>query len=134
MSYPIMAYYMDLAIEHAKKAVSQNEVPVGAVLVDLNNHKVLSARHNETFIQNNQLKHAEILVIEEACKLKTSRYLIDTAIYVTLEPCAMCAVAISESRIKKIFFGAYDEKKGAIESGIRIFSNKNYFLVWKLAE
>ena len=67
-------------------------------------------------------------MIQEACKVKKSRYLTDTAIYVTLEPCAMCAAAISEARINKIYFGAYDEKKGAIENGIRIFRNNNYFV------
>ena len=119
--------YMELAIEHAKKAASLNEVPVGAVLVDEKNQEVLSFRHNEIVSQNNCLNHAEILVIEEACKLKKSRYLNDTVIYVTLEPCTMCAAAISEARVKRIYFGAYDEKKGAIENGIRIFRNKNYF-------
>ena len=119
--------YMELAIEHAKKAALLNEVPIGAALVDEKNQKVLSVRHNEIFRQNNPLNHAEILVINEACKLKKNRYLVDTAIYVTLEPCAMCAVAISNARIKKIYFGAYDEKIGAIENGARIFQNKNYF-------
>ena len=115
--------YMELAIEYAKKAASLNEVPVGAVLVDEKSQKILSLRHNEIVNQNNPLKHAEILVIEESCKIKKSRYLNDTVIYVTLEPCAMCAAAISEARIKKIYFGCYDETKGAIENGIRIFSN-----------
>ena len=119
--------YMELAMEYAKKAASLNEVPVGAVLVDEKSQKILSLRHNEIVNQNNPLKHAEILVIEESCKIKKSRYLNDTVIYVTLEPCAMCAAAISEARIKKIYFGSYDEKKGSIESGIRIFTNKNYF-------
>ena len=119
--------YMELAIEYAKKAASLNEVPVGAVLVDEKSQKILSLRHNEIVNQNNPLKHAEILVIEESCKIKKSRYLNDTVIYVTLEPCAMCAAAISEARIKKIYFGSYDEKKGAIENGIRIFSNNSYF-------
>ena len=119
--------YMELAIEYAKKAASLNEVPVGAVLVDEKSQKILSLRHNEIVNQNNPLKHAEILVIEESCKIKKSRYLNDTVMYVTLEPCAMCAAAISEARIKKIYFGSYDEKKGAIENGIRIFSSNNYF-------
>ncbi len=119
--------YMELAIEYAKKAASLNEVPVGAVLVDEKSQKILSLRHNEIVNQNNPLKHAEILVIEESCKIKKSRYLNDTVIYVTLEPCAMCAAAISEARIKKIYFGCYDETKGAIENGIRIFSNNSYF-------
>ena len=119
--------YMELAIQHAKKAALFNEVPVGAVLIYEKNQEVLSVRHNETQAQNNPLKHAEILVIEEAYKLKKCRYLDKAIIYVTLEPCAMCAAAISEARIKKLYFGAYDEKKGAIENGIRIFSNNNYF-------
>ena len=119
--------YMELAIEYAKKAALLNEVPIGAALVDEKNQKLLSIRHNEIVMQNNPLNHAEILVIEEVCKFKKSRYLGDTVIYVTLEPCAMCASAISEARIKKIYFGAYDEKKGAIENGVRIFQNKNYF-------
>ena len=119
--------YMELAIENAIKASSLNEVPVGAVLVEEKNQKILSIRHNETIAQNNPLKHAEILVIEDACKLKKSKFLLDTVIYVTLEPCLMCAAAISEARIKKIYFGAYDEKKGSIENGIRIFNNKKYF-------
>ena len=119
--------YMELAIEHAKKAALLNEVPIGAVLVDEINQEILSLRHNEIVSKKNPLNHAEILVIEEACKLKKTRYLINTVIYVTLEPCAMCAAAISEARINRIYFGAYDEKKGAIENGIRIFRNKYYF-------
>ena len=119
--------YMELAIEHAKKAALLNEIPVGAILVDYKNQEILSLRHNEIVNTNYPLNHAEILVIKEACKLKKCRYLVNTVIYVTLEPCFMCAAAISEARIKTIYFGAYDEKKGAIENGIRIFSNKNYF-------
>tara|TARA_Y100000588_G_C13596524_1_gene645175 strand:- start:55 stop:513 length:459 start_codon:yes stop_codon:yes gene_type:complete len=119
--------YMNLAIKSAKMAALINEVPIGAVLVDIKKKKILSTRHNEIFAQNNPLRHAEILVIEEACKLKKSRYLIDTALYVTLEPCVMCAAAISEARIKKIYFGAYDEKKGGLDNNIRIFNNRSYF-------
>lgn len=119
--------YMDLAIKQAKRAATLNEVPIGAVLLDYRSKELLSARHNETVIQTNPLKHAEILVIEDACKLKKSRYLVNTIIFVTLEPCAMCAAAISEARIAKIYFGAYDEKKGAIENGPRIYNQENYF-------
>ena len=121
--------YMDLAIKQAKRAATLNEVPIGAVLLDYRSKELLSARHNETVIQTNPLKHAEILVIEDACKLKKSRYLVNTIIFVTLEPCAMCAAAISEARIAKIYFGAYDEKKGAIENGPRIYNQENYSLV-----
>ena len=121
-------YYMDLAIENAKKAFETNEVPVGAILVDNTTNKILASFHNEIVKQNNPIKHAEILVIEEGCKMKNSRYLDHTSIYITLEPCLMCASAISEARIGKLYFGAYDEKKGAIESVMSIYNNKNIFV------
>ena len=119
--------YMDLAIKHAKKGLLSNEVPIAAVLIDEEKQEILSLRCNEVISHNNPLNHAEILVLKDGCKIRKSRYLENTSIYITLEPCAMCAAAISEARIKKIYFGAYDEKKGAIENGIRIFSNKSYF-------
>ena len=119
--------YMDFAIEQAKMAEILDEVPVGAVLINENNGQIISASHNEVLKENNAIKHAEIVVIEKACKIRDSKYLFDTSIYITLEPCFMCAAALSEVRVKKIYFGAYDEKKGAIENGIRIFSNKNYY-------
>ena len=121
-------YYMDLAIEQAKKGLKNNEVPIGAVLVDDREKNILSSFHNEIIKQNNPTKHAEMLVIEEGCKLKNSRYLYHTSIYITLEPCAMCASAISEARIGKLYFGAYDEKKGAIESIMNIYNYNNFFI------
>ena len=120
-------HYMELALEYARKALLVNEVPVGAVLINANNKELVAARHNESISKKNPLNHAELLVIKDACKIKNSRYLNDMIIFITLEPCAMCAAAISEARIKKLYFGAYDEKKGSIENNIRIFSNKNYF-------
>ena len=121
-------YYMDLAIEQAKKGLKNNEVPIGAVLVDDREKNILASFHNEVIKQNKPTKHAEMLVIEEGCKLKNSRYLYHTSIYITLEPCAMCAYAISEARIGKLYFGAYDEKKGAIESIINIYNYNNFFI------
>ena len=121
-------YYMDLAIENAKKAFETNEVPVGAILVDNTTNKILASFHNEIVKQNNPIKHAEILVIEEGCKMKNSRYLDHTSIYITLEPCLMCASAISEARIGKLYFGAKNKKKGAIESVMSIYNNKNIFV------
>tara|TARA_Y100000590_G_scaffold452516_1_gene595829 strand:- start:2913 stop:3377 length:465 start_codon:yes stop_codon:yes gene_type:complete len=119
--------YIDFAIQIAQKGENLKEVPVGAVIVDEKHQKIISARHNEIVLENNPLKHAEMLVINDACKIMKTRYLNNLTIYVTLEPCLMCAAAISEARIKKLYFGAYDEKKGAIENGIRFFTNKNYF-------
>ena len=69
-----------------------------------------------------------INLIEKACKKKEAKYLLNTSIFVTLEPCAMCAAAISEVRIDKIYFGAYDEKKGSLESIMKIYNTKNYFV------
>ena len=120
--------YMELAIKYAKKGALLGEIPIGAVLIDENNQKIYSTRHNEIVTQNNPLKHAEILAIDETCKVKNTRYLVDMVMYVTLEPCVMCAAAISYARIKKIYFGAYDEKNGAIEHGLRFFSKKNSFV------
>ena len=119
--------YMELAIEKAKNAILVNEVPIAAIIVDEIDNRILSLRHNETISLQNPLNHAEILAIQEACQIKQSKFLTNSVIYTTLEPCMMCAAAISEARIKKIYFGAYDEKKGAIENGIRIFNNYNYF-------
>ena len=121
-------YYMDLAIEQAKKGLKINEVPIGAILVDDVKNNIIAAFHNEVVKQNNPIKHAEILVIDRACKIKNSRYLDHTSIFITLEPCAMCASAISEARIEKLYFGAYDEKRGAIESTMNIFNKKNYYI------
>ena len=120
-------YYMELAIQEANKSYLSNEVPVGAVLVDNIDNSVICASHNKMIYMKNSIMHAEINLIYNACKKKNSKYLTDTSIFVTLEPCAMCAAAISEVRIAKIYFGAYDDKKGSLESSFNIFSNKNYF-------
>lgn len=118
---------MELAIKFAKKAELLNEIPIGAVLVDEKNQELLAARHNEINTGNNPLNHAEILVIQDGCKIKKSKYLLDTVIYTTLEPCMMCAAAISEAKINKVYFGAYDEGKGEIENNFRLFNKKKYF-------
>jgi len=119
---------MDKAIEQANKALLLNEIPVGAVLVDNNNQKIIASDHNLISNLKNATFHAELIVINKACKKKKKKYLSDTTLFVTLEPCAMCAAAISEVRIKRIYFGAYDEKKGSLESIMRIYSKKHYFV------
>ena len=119
---------MDLAKKEAKKAYLLNEVPVGAILVDNATNLPISSAYNEAIKQKNSTKHAEMILIDKACKVKQSKYLINTSIFITLEPCAMCAAAISEVRIDKIYFGAYDEKKGSLESIMKIYNNKNYYV------
>ena len=119
---------MDLAKKEAKKAYLLNEIPVGAILVDNTTNLLISSAHNEIIRQKNSTKHAEMILIEKACKIKQTKYLVNTSIFITLEPCAMCAAAISEVRINKIYFGAYDEKKGSLESIMKIYNTKNYFV------
>lgn len=119
---------MNKAIDQANKALLLDEVPVGAVLVDNNSSKILSSKHNLMNLDNNSISHAEILLINDVCKKNNSRYLQDTSIFITLEPCAMCSAAISEARIKRIYFGAFDQKKGSLESIMNIYNKKNFFI------
>ena len=121
-------YFMNIAKEEAKKAYSLDEVPIGAVLVDNNDNSIICSSHNEVNTQNNSIKHAEIILIENACILKKTKILNDTSIFVTLEPCTMCAAAISEAQIKRIYFGAYDDQKGSLESVMKIYNKKGFFV------
>ncbi|WP_264688504.1 nucleoside deaminase [Wolbachia endosymbiont (group A) of Sympetrum striolatum] len=107
---------MELAIEQAKLAQKNDEVPIGAVIVSGSN--VVSSAHN---ISNDPTAHAEMLSIKQACELLSTSTLYDSDIYVTLEPCPMCAQAISFARIKRLYFGAYNPKGGGIENGAKIF-------------
>lgn len=110
------------ALREAKKAEKENEVPIGCVLVK--NSKIISRAHNQTIKKNDPIAHAEILAIRKAAR-KTKNYrLINCLMYVTVEPCPMCAGAAVWARIKKIIFGVYDEKSGACGSVINIVNNK----------
>lgn len=115
-------HFMKIALNEAKKAYKINEVPVGAVIVKDN--KVISKGYNRREIDNISINHAEIIAIKKACKKLNSWRLEDCKMYVTLEPCSMCAGAIIQSRIKKIYFGTIDEKAGAAGSVINLFENK----------
>ncbi|QOD38800.1 nucleoside deaminase [Candidatus Wolbachia massiliensis] len=106
---------MELAIEQAKLAQKNNEVPIGAVIVSGSN--IISSAHNTS---NDPTAHAEMLAIRQACKLLSTPTLYDTDMYVTLEPCPMCAQAISFARVKRLYFGAYNPKGGGIENGAKI--------------
>ena len=121
-------YFMSLAYKEAEKGYLLNEVPVGAILVDNATNSVISSAYNQVIKHKNSTKHAEMLLIEMGCKKKDSKYLVNTSIFVTLEPCAMCAAAISEVKIDRIYFGAYDEKNGSLESIMKIYNNKNYYV------
>jgi len=121
----MMNFYMQEALKLAVKAARQGEVPVGAVVVDAVEKKIIAEGFNCCEAKATPLKHAEMIAIDEACKKKNSKSLNDCHIYVTLEPCAMCAAAISYARLSRIYYGAADKKFGAIENGVRIFNSKS---------
>ncbi|BAQ16425.1 nucleoside deaminase [Methyloceanibacter caenitepidi] len=112
---------MDLALDEARAAADRGEVPVGAVVVDTNG-SVLAQAGNRTLELRDPTAHAEILALRAAASALRSERLIDCDLYVTLEPCAMCAGAISFARVRRLYFGASDPKGGAVEHGPRFFS------------
>ena len=107
-------YFMEIAISEACKSLEYNDVPVGAIVVM--GDEVISAAHNEREKKSNAIYHAEMLAISRACEKLNNWRLNDASIYVTLEPCPMCAGAIVQSRIKRLIFGACDLKMGACGS------------------
>ena len=113
--------YMDIALAEARLAAARGETPVGAVIVE--NGKILAQNGNRTRELSDPTAHAEVLVIREACALLGSERLPSLDLYVTLEPCPMCAMAISSARIARVYYGAPDPKSGGIEQGPRIFSH-----------
>ncbi len=115
--------FMPEALAQAYKAFNIKEVPVGAVIVDRNSRIILTKAHNMVESTLNPTHHAEIIAINQACALLNCKYLYGYEIYISLEPCVMCAAALSYVKIDRIFFGAYDKKFGAIENGIRFFNN-----------
>lgn len=110
--------WMQVALRQAQMAFEQGEVPIGAVIV--HNGQVIAAAHNEREQNNDPTAHAEILVIQRAAKVLESWRLMDTTLYVTLEPCPMCAGAIMQSRIKQLVYGAMDIKGGATGSVMNV--------------
>ena len=113
---------MSLAIKEAIKARNKNEVPVGAIIVD-GCGNVIAKAHNLVETRNDPTCHAEKLVIEKALKITGERFLNDCDIWVTLEPCVMCAGLIKQTRIRRLYYGAEDKKGGAIDNGVRVFSD-----------
>ncbi len=116
--------FMEIALKEARFAGDRDEVPVGAVIVDKNNN-ILASNGNRIIELSDPTAHAEILCIREASKKVKNERLADCTIFSSLEPCIMCATAISYARIKKLFFGAYDYKTGAVESGIKYFETSS---------
>lgn len=114
--------YMTLAIDEARAAAERGEVPVGAIIVEAGSGDVLSCAGNRVEELGDPTAHAEILAIRAAAEIRDEPRLPDCDLYVTLEPCAMCAGAISMARLRRLSFGAYDAKGGGVEHGGRFFN------------
>jgi tRNA(Arg) A34 adenosine deaminase TadA len=112
---------MDLALKTAENAGKAGEVPIGCVVV--RNYEVIATAANRTLTDCDPTGHAEIVALREAAKKIGSERLVDCDLYVTLEPCTMCAGAISFARIRRLYYGAADPKGGAVESGVRFFAS-----------
>lgn len=112
---------MALALAEAEDAAARGEVPVGAVIVEASTGRVLASAGNRTEELADPTAHAEMLAIRCACALRAEPRLPDCDLYVTLEPCGMCAAAISFARLRRVYFGAYDVKGGGVEHGPRFF-------------
>ena len=109
------AYYMDIAIEEAKKAGQIGEVPIGAIII-AENGEVIAAAYNRTIEQVDPTAHAEILALRQAALSANNYRLLNTSLYVTIEPCLMCMGAIVHARVKQVIYGAKDPKWGAAGS------------------
>ncbi len=117
-----MSGFMELALEQARMAAAAGEVPVGAVLVDASG-AVLATTHNRVECFKDPTAHAEMLAIREGAAKRGDARLPDCDLYVTLEPCPMCATAISFARLRRVYWGASDPKGGGVENGPRIFAH-----------
>ncbi len=114
--------FMSRAFAEAEAAGARGEVPVGAVLVDSATGEILAAAGNETEARFDPTAHAEMLVIRAAAAKLGAPRLTGCDLYVTLEPCAMCAAAVSQARLRRVIYGAYDPKGGGVDHGARVFS------------
>ncbi len=112
--------FMDLALKTAENAGKAGEVPIGCVIV--RGDEVIASTANRTLTDRDPTAHAEVLALREAARLTGSERLTGCDLYVTLEPCTMCATAISFARIRRLYYGATDPKGGAVDSGVRFFA------------
>lgn len=113
--------FMDLALKTAENAGKSGEVPIGCVIV--RNYEVIATAANRTLTDHDPTAHAEVIALREAARKIGSERLVDCDVYVTLEPCTMCAGAISLARVRRLYYGAADPKGGAVESGVRFFAS-----------
>ena len=113
--------FMELALEEARAAAAAGEVPIGCVIV--REGVAIARAGNRTIADRDPTAHCEMLAIRRAAAALASERLVDCDLYVTLEPCAMCAAAISLARIRRLYYGAADPKGGAVENGVRFFAS-----------
>jgi tRNA(adenine34) deaminase len=113
--------FMDLALKAAENAGKAGEVPIGCVVV--RDNAVIASAGNRTLTDRDPTAHAEMLAIRDAARVTGSERLVDCDLYVTLEPCTMCAAAISFARVRRLYYGAADPKGGAVDSGVRFFAS-----------
>ncbi len=113
---------MQRALEEARYALEKDEVPIGATIVDGDTRALISSAHNEMEMRKDPTAHAEMLAIQKACALVDAVRLEKCDLYVTLEPCPMCAQAISFARLRRVYFGAYDTKGGGIHHGAKVYN------------
>lgn len=118
--------FMQMALDQAQVAQADGEVPIGCLIVDNQTSEIIATGFNEREQTQDAIKHAEIIAIEKACQKVGSWRLEHTSLYVTLEPCPMCAGAIINSRIEEVIFGAYDPKAGSVGSINNLFEEKRY--------
>ncbi len=114
--------YMQIALLEAKQAAARGEVPIGAVVVDASG-KIIAQAGNRTEEMNDPSAHAEFLALRDAAQKTGAPRLVDCDLYVTLEPCTMCAAAISQFRVRRLYYGAYDPKGGAVDHGVKFFAS-----------
>ena len=122
-------FYMQYALKLANHAGTLGEVPVGAVIVRKTTGDIISEGFNQREMLKHALSHAELLAIDSACRKLGGWRLPDCALYVTLEPCIMCAGAILQAHIDEVYFGAYDFKNGAVSSLVQTFALPNQYRI-----
>ncbi len=120
-------FFMKEALKQAQLAFNEHEIPIGAIIVDRTSNKVISKTHNIVEQTKNPILHAEIVAINQSCQILSSKNLSNCDIYVTIEPCTMCAAAISFARIDRLFYATSDPKQGGVEHGERFFNSKSCF-------
>ncbi|MCP5369267.1 MAG: nucleoside deaminase [Rickettsiaceae bacterium] len=118
---------MQLAFEYAKKAFDKNEVPVGCVILHFPTNTIIAQTHNKVEEQKDCTWHAEIEAIKIASALLNSKNLSECDMYITLEPCTMCISAISNSRIRRLYYAVADPKQGAVESGVKFLDSPSCY-------